>query len=169
MIRPACLAFVLQWEGGYVNHPRDKGGATNKGITQAIYDQWRARLDCAPIDVRHISDPEVASIYAEGYWATSAAGDCAPPLDHDVCDTAVLSGPAPAVRWLQDALSVSVDGVVGVVTRAALATADPRKVALGILDRREATHRQRVAVDQGQAVFLDGWLRRCAALRKEVG
>ena len=25
--------FILSWEGGYVNDPADKGGATNKGVT----------------------------------------------------------------------------------------------------------------------------------------
>ncbi len=37
------LPFVLRWEGGYVNHPNDPGGATNKGVTQKVYDGWRAR------------------------------------------------------------------------------------------------------------------------------
>jgi lysozyme family protein len=28
-----ALRFTLQWEGGYVDDPRDPGGATNKGVT----------------------------------------------------------------------------------------------------------------------------------------
>ena len=36
-----CLAQVLHYEGGYVDHPKDPGGPTNKGITQAVYDAWR--------------------------------------------------------------------------------------------------------------------------------
>ena len=35
-----ALAFVLKWEGGFVNDPDDKGGATNKGITQTTYNSY---------------------------------------------------------------------------------------------------------------------------------
>ena len=31
--------FILSWEGGFTNHPADKGGATNKGVTIAT---WKA-------------------------------------------------------------------------------------------------------------------------------
>mgnify|MGYP002949897228 CR=1 FL=1 len=33
--------FILSWEGGFTNHPADKGGATNKGVTIAT---WKACL-----------------------------------------------------------------------------------------------------------------------------
>lgn len=36
-----ALAFVLRWEGGFVDNPADPGGRTNKGITQKVYDAWR--------------------------------------------------------------------------------------------------------------------------------
>lgn len=39
----ASLKIVLVHEGGYVNHPKDPGGATNKGVTQRVYDGYRKR------------------------------------------------------------------------------------------------------------------------------
>ena len=39
----ASLPFVLRWEGGFVDHPNDPGGRTNKGVTQKVYDAWRKR------------------------------------------------------------------------------------------------------------------------------
>lgn len=48
-----CLAIVLEFEGGYVNHPNDPGGATNMGITHKTLAAWRgvasARRIGAPI------------------------------------------------------------------------------------------------------------------------
>ena len=44
----AALPFVLRWEGGYVNHPKDPGGATNKGVTQRVYDRVAARPGAGP-------------------------------------------------------------------------------------------------------------------------
>jgi hypothetical protein len=63
----AVLPKVLAHEGGYVNHPADPGGPTNKGITQAAYDRFRLgrRLPSRP--VRSIDAGEVAAIYRGGY------------------------------------------------------------------------------------------------------
>lgn len=32
--------FILSFEGGYVNDPHDKGGATNKGVTIAVWRKY---------------------------------------------------------------------------------------------------------------------------------
>ena len=58
-----ALAFALRWEGGYVNHPADPGGATNKGVTQRAYDAWRVRRGQTKRDVRAITGAEVHAIY----------------------------------------------------------------------------------------------------------
>ena len=31
-----ALELVLEHEGGYVNHPKDPGGATNYGVTKKV-------------------------------------------------------------------------------------------------------------------------------------
>jgi hypothetical protein len=36
-----ALEMVLHHEGGFVDHPADPGGATNRGVTQATYDAYR--------------------------------------------------------------------------------------------------------------------------------
>jgi lysozyme family protein len=59
---PQSLSYVLENEGGYVNHPADPGGATNKGVTQAVYDDWRAARGLMKQSVRLIAPPEVSAI-----------------------------------------------------------------------------------------------------------
>lgn len=63
-----ALKFVLKWEGGYVNDPIDRGGATNKGITQRTYNKW-LKAHCLPEkDVKFITNEEVEKIYFQYYW-----------------------------------------------------------------------------------------------------
>ena len=38
-----CFQWCLAHEGGFSNHPKDPGGATNKGVTQRVYDAFRKR------------------------------------------------------------------------------------------------------------------------------
>ncbi len=49
-----ALTFVLKAEGGYTNHPSDRGGPTNKGILQREYDNYRRAEGLPPADVRDI-------------------------------------------------------------------------------------------------------------------
>src|SRR5262245_48103899 len=58
-----ALPFVLRWEGGYVNHPNDPGGPTNKGVTQKVYSKWLQRQGRADVDVQSLSDADMAAIY----------------------------------------------------------------------------------------------------------
>ena len=63
-----AMRFVLRWEGGFVNHPNDPGGATNKGVTQNVYHKWLQKHDRSIQDVIHITDEEVHEIYFQNYW-----------------------------------------------------------------------------------------------------
>src|SRR5215212_9684838 len=91
----ASLPFILRWEGGYVNHPADPGGATNKGVTQRVYDDWRVRRGMPARDVRQIMDDEVHAIYEAGYWTPPHCDLLPRPLDLVQFDTAVNMGPRP--------------------------------------------------------------------------
>ena len=88
----SALKFVLRWEGGFVDHPNDPGGRTNKGITQKVYDGWRGRQGRAAQDVQLIGDDEVHSIYASDYWVPPRCDLLATPLDLVQFDTAVNMG-----------------------------------------------------------------------------
>jgi lysozyme family protein len=58
----AILAAILRREGGFVNHPADRGGPTHYGITQATLQAWRGRA-VSEEDVRALSVEEAKAIY----------------------------------------------------------------------------------------------------------
>jgi lysozyme family protein len=119
---PSALKRVLAHEGGYVDHPRDPGGATNRGVTQSTYDAYRRRIGRPRRPVRQITDTEVRDLYRRQYWARIRGDELPAGIDYVVFDAAVHSGPVQAVKWLQRALGmVRVDGILGEATLAALA------------------------------------------------
>lgn len=119
----ACLAATLSHEGGWADHPSDPGGATMRGITLATYRQYRPGATKA--DLRAITDAEVRTIYRRGYWDVVRGDDLPPGLDLVAFDAAANSGPSRGAQWLQMALGVAADGVVGPKTLAAAEAADP--------------------------------------------
>lgn len=108
-----ALAKALVLEGGYVNHPKDPGKATNQGITQAVYDDYRRSIGQGSRPVRALTGVERNTIYRMRYWELVKGDDLPPGISYIVFDGAVHSGVAQSVRWLQRALGIPVDGVVG--------------------------------------------------------
>lgn len=163
------IPFILRWEGGFVDHPNDPGGRTNKGVTQKVYDQWRARQGQAPQDVKLIDDSEVHAIYESGYWLPPRCDLLQSPLDLVQFDTAVNMGVGRAVRLLQRCVGCEPDGDFGPNTKEAVATCDCGNTASAYCDAREAYYHQLAAAKPKLQVFLKGWLNRLNALRHEVG
>lgn len=120
---PQALKLVLAHEGGFVDHPSDPGGATNRGITWRVYDAYRAKHRLCRQSVKLISDTEVSEIYKSQYWNLSHCDELPAGLDYAVFDTAVNSGIARAVKLLQQTVGVDDDGIVGLVTLAAVRAA----------------------------------------------
>jgi len=165
----AALPFVLRWEGGLVDHPKDPGGRTNRGVTQRVYDRWRRRQGLPQRDVELIEDDEVHRIYESGYWIPPRCDLLARQLDLVQFDTAVNMGPGRAVRLLQGAVGTDVDGDFGPATERAVAACDPGEAIVRYCDAREAYYRTLVRNRPELGVFLKGWLNRLNSLRREVG
>lgn len=114
-----CLPLVLKHEGGFVDHAKDPGGATNKGITQKTYDSWRDRKGQFRRSVRQIDNDEVAAIYRRDYWDAIKGDELPAGIDYCVFDFAVNSGIDRAARYLQAAVGTPEDGKIGPATIAA--------------------------------------------------
>jgi lysozyme family protein len=163
------LPFVLRWEGGYVDHPADPAGRTNRGVTQGVYDRWRARQGLSARDVRLIEDAEVESIYETDYWVPPRCDLLRRRLDRVHFDTAVNTGPRRAVRFLQGVLGCSPDGAFGPRTARAAAECDVAATVEAYCDARLLYYRRLVEEKPELGVFLKGWTNRVSALRAQAG
>lgn len=150
---------VLGKEGGFVNHPRDNGGATNWGVTIHTLRAWRGR-PVSVEDVRNLTRSEAIAIYKANYWDAVRGDDLPSGVDLWVFDAAINSGPSRAARWLQMAAGVKADGAVGPVTLAAVAKADPADLIM-------AMERYRMNMLRGHEdwdVFGRGWTNRVESI-----
>lgn len=154
------LDAIIQREGGFVDHPADRGGPTKYGITLATLAAWRGRTVTRD-DVRGLTIDEARAIY-EARYIRQPGYDCIEDvrLREQVVDAAVLHGPTRATQWLQEIAGVKADGVLGPVTVRAL-----RRIHPEVTGRRFTAIRIRfigrlVTKEPSQAVFCAGWLNR---------
>lgn len=166
------LDDLLNREGGYVNHPSDKGGPTKYGITEAV-----ARAHGYAGDMRDLPLDEAKAIYRRIYWIRPAfdqVAERAPMIAAELFDTGVNMGPAVAATFLQRALTalnrqakdypdLNPDGRIGPATLSALdkylAVRGKADVLLKALEVQQGERYIRLAEKRPQNEdFLYGWL-----------
>lgn len=151
----AAFTELLGHEGTYSNNPSDPGGETMWGITKAVAVEngYNAPMKTMPVDV-------AKAIYRKNYWAPAKCDELPPLLRYVVFDGAVNSGVKQSARWLQRAVGVDADGVIGLKTLNAVARADAN-----LLYRRILGQRLNLMADlKHWDTFGKGWARRIAAL-----
>ncbi|MDP1644763.1 MAG: glycosyl hydrolase 108 family protein [Thiobacillus sp.] len=158
------LADIIRREGGFVNHPADRGGPTNFGVTAQTLGGWRKLGRAATADeVKALTEAEARAIYRQQYVTAPGFETIThPALLHLLVDSAVHSGPKRAVQWLQTALGVTADGVIGAKTRATIAQADQETLYRKVLGQRLRHLGRLITSDPKQAAFAAGWMNRMA-------
>lgn len=160
------IDVVLSHEGGFVNDPDDRGGATNLGVTQATLSQFREN-DVTQEDVENLTVEEAKECYLEMFWKPSMAGKLPDEVRHLYFDMVVNHGQGNAVKILQMACKgqgddIDVDGAIGPSTI---------KAASDITEWELLVERtgfywnlvfdgSRYQKRNSQAKFIRGWLRR---------
>lgn len=124
----ALIDEVIGREGGYSNHPADRGGPTRWGVTEQV-----ARAYGYVGDMKQLPRPVAAAIYRRRYWSDVKFDRIAaimPRIGAELFDTGINMGPAVAGGFLQRALNglnrnaagwpdLAVDGMIGAMTIAA--------------------------------------------------
>lgn len=145
-----AFARLMLHEGGDVDHPDDPGGATRYGISQRAYPDE---------DIAAVTIERAKALYLRDYWRPAGCERVPEALRFDLFDAAVNSGIGTATRWLQRAVGVRQDGVIGPVTLDALRVADPSIVRA----RMAGARLERLASLPTWPAFGRGWARRIAA------
>ena len=150
--------FILQWEGGFVNDPLDKGGATNKGITIGTFRQFYGK-DSTVEQLKHITDTQWCTssnlgIGTGGGPPNQQSIGCQHPVDW------VWASGVHGIKIPQRALGVVADGIVGPKTIAALNAQEPAAFFARIHDERIRFVEDIVRRNPTQARFLKGWKNR---------
>lgn len=72
------------------------------GVTQGVYDRWRASQGLPAQSVRHITRAEVEAIYWSNYWLKSGCDQLPPALAFVIFDVSVNHGVGRALGWLAE-------------------------------------------------------------------
>lgn len=137
------ISDILQKEGGFVNHPDDRGGPTNFGITLKTYRKYKSNATIE--DLKAMLRIEAYTIYEVEYYRNTKIDKLTPIsslISAEVLDTAVNMGPVVAVRFLQQCLNafnnkqefykdLLVDGIIGQATINAMNVYKQRRGTLG--------------------------------------
>lgn len=96
------MKHVYKTEGGFVDNPKDRGGRTNKGVTQRTFDAYNKKHGLPLKDVKDISYDESDKIYYEEYWKASGADKIKDKnLAYMHFDSAINHGVGRAKKFLE--------------------------------------------------------------------
>lgn len=161
--------FILSFEGGFVNDPRDAGGATNRGVTIAT---WKAQgydkdgdgdIDVA--DLKLITEEDALRIMKKNYWDRWKADEIKSQSIANLLVDWVWSSGKYGITIPQQMLGVEPDGIVGPKTIAALNAQKP-KVFFERLWKKRLRYLESICESRPtNKVFLKGWKRRLDAIQ----
>lgn len=141
-----ALEFVLKWEGGRSEHPKDPGGLTIYGISQKSYPKEVAQMDALWKQGKKSEALEIAKkIYKANYWDKLNCDALPYPLDIIAFDTAVNMGVGTALSFLKQ-------------------SKDYRDFLLLRIER----YKNLAQTNKNLTIFLIGWLNRVLDLYKTI-
>ena len=140
---------ILDHEGHYVFHPNDPGGETKWGISKRTYPD---------LNIKGLTREQAIEIYRRDFWSQVADAKLDPAMAYQVLDSAINSGMGNTRRFLQRAVGVADDGILGPVSLAYIRAADPTDLVLRFLAERLEFMTKLTVWN----TFGKGWARRIA-------
>lgn len=168
---------ILRREGGYVDHPADRGGPTKFGITLKTLSAFRGETVSAS-DVQALDEDTAREIYEQNYFYGPKIDQLPELIQPFIFDCAVNHGAVRAIKFVQKVCNqegylpvLNEDGKMGAKTKATAQTAASEMgdaFLRALLDERRRFYRAIVEHDPSQQVFLAGWMNRVKEFDTEV-
>ena len=167
---------VLSKEGGYVNHPADKGGPTKFGITQHTLSRYLERMVTVD-EVKALDLATARDIYELRYYRQPRIQLLPELIQPFLFDSAVNHGPRRAIRFMQAVCNaagfgpLAVDGLIGPKTKSqAEACAEQLGdwMLVALVEERQMFYASIVESNPSQSVFLLGWLQRARSFLPKI-
>lgn len=165
-----AIPHVLAWEGGYVNHPADPGGETNRGITDRLDGKIDGRVDVdgdllPDVDIKALTEEQAKDIYKRVFWDRMRGDEIDSQAIANILFDGYVNMGSQAIKILQRVIMVRDDGKVGPMTIKTLneLTNDGYSEATvyhAYRDERERFYHKLAERKPEMKVFLKGWLRR---------
>lgn len=144
---------LMLHEGGYVNHPNDPGGETMWGVTKRV-----AQAHGYHGSMRKLPKALAKQITEKSYYKAVKGDQLDRLIAWQLTDAAYNHGNRQAVKFLQRAVGVTADGLIGPRTLAATAEMDKNDVVLLFNAERIEFYTGL----RGWVSFGKGWARRVA-------
>jgi lysozyme family protein len=149
---------ILKCEGGYVNNPFDKGGATNMGVTLAAW-QHLGHPTATEEDIKNLTHDDFKIVIRQ-YWNQWQGDRINNQSIAEILVDWVWGSGIWGIKIPQQILGVVADGQVGNKTIEALNSANQTELYKKIFEARKNFLNQIVEHDESQSIFLKGWLNR---------
>lgn len=194
----AAFDKTMGTEGGIQFNPADRGNTktmgTYRGIAPSFWPHWRG---WAMIE-RHIksmvSMPAhgtrehdnwrrylngllaadsalqrlVRQFYFENFWQPHRLGELNSQPVADWLFDHIVNGGCRGVQWVQEALGIDADGIIGQRTVAAINQADPDQILERAEDIAAIYRLDKCRLSPSQIQFLPSWLRRDGCGNEEI-
>jgi lysozyme family protein len=148
-----ALRYVIPIEGPDSNDPQDHAGQTRFGITAA-------EAAAHGFDIDTLTLEQAKTIYAADYLPSGLNGILSEPVAIKIFDMGVNQGVTTAVRLVQGALGVTVDGILGPKTILAINGISPDRMMRYLVSVAVRRYVDIALHDRTQLRFLSGWINR---------
>ena len=161
------IPIIKRWEGGYSDNPNDRGGATNSGVTLAVYQSVYGK-NKTKNDLKRMTNEQWNYIFTKLYWNKWKADEIKnQSIANILVDWVWMSGYG-IIKKIQALFGLTADGIVGNKTISYINSHDQEEVFKKIWNRRKSFYESLVKNNPSQKVFLNGWINRLNTYKFQV-